>query len=146
LNLRILAAGKFGAQSILNYRWENWLLSIRAQEFCSKIGASAACSVRMALAGNQDREPGIKSGCKGDSWFGSVTCADELESRNKKAVLSKYILEKFKDAPGGTHIVLSGIGLKGTPLIAFGYRYYSKATLCFYMYPRCWINKDRNVI
>merc|ERR1740139_502000 len=41
-----------------------------------------ACSVRMALAGNQDWEPGIKSGFKGDSWFGSVTCADELESRN----------------------------------------------------------------
>ena len=62
-------------------------LAMCAQEFYSKVGATTACSIRMALAGNQDQEPGMKLGFKGDSWFGSVTCADELGSRNKKAVL-----------------------------------------------------------
>ena len=35
----------------------------------------------------------------------------------------------LKDAPGGTHIVLTGKGPKGTPLMAIGYRYSSKSTL-----------------
>ena len=38
----------------------------------------------------------------------------------------------LKDAPGGTHIVLTGKCSKGTtPLIAIGYRYSSKFTLFF---------------
>ena len=63
-------------------------LIMREKDFCKEIGATAACTLRMALAGNQEQEAGMRSGIKGDSWFGSVTCADELGARNKKAVLS----------------------------------------------------------
>ena len=37
----------------------------------------------------------------------------------------------LKDAPGGTHIILTGKGPKGSPLMAIGYRYSSKSTLFF---------------
>ena len=47
----------------------------------------------------------MKSGFKGDSWFGSVTCADELGSRNKKALLSVCFC-----------LYHVGLGMKGTRL------------------------------
>ena len=37
----------------------------------------------------------------------------------------------LKDAPGGTHIVLTGKGPKGTTLMAIGFIYRSKSTLFF---------------
>ena len=40
-------------------------------------------------------------------------------------------MDALKDAPGGVHIILKGVGLRGTPLMAIGYRYACKSTLFF---------------
>ena len=43
----------------------------------------------------------------------------------------KIITDASENMPGGTHIVLTGVGPQGTPLMAIGYRYSSKSTLYF---------------
>ena len=43
----------------------------------------------------------------------------------------KIITDALENMPGGTHIVLTGMGPQGTPLMAIGYRYSSKSTLFF---------------
>ena len=58
----------------------------REKTYCREMGATAACTLRMCEAGQQEMEEGEKAGIKGDAWFGSVTAADELGSRDMKAV------------------------------------------------------------
>ena len=60
-----------------------------------------------------------------------IFCTRFQVKNNHAFYLKEYITEQLKDTPGGTHIVLTGTGLKGTPLMAIGYRYSSKATLFF---------------
>ena len=60
-----------------------------------------------------------------------IFCTRFQVENNHAFYPKKYITEQLKDAPGGTHIVLTGTGIKGTPLMAIGYRYSSKATLFF---------------
>ena len=59
---------------------------MREKTYCREMGATAACTLRMCEAGQQEMEEGEKAGIKGDAWFGSVTAADELGSRDMKAV------------------------------------------------------------
>ena len=50
---------------------------------------------------------------------------------NYRLYPKQYIEDTLKDAPGSTHIVLEGKHPEGAELVAIGYRYNSKVTLCF---------------
>ena len=39
------------------------------------------------MAGSQEQDEGVKSVIKGDTWFGSLVCVDELGIQNKKTVI-----------------------------------------------------------
>jgi len=116
-------------------------MPMREKEFSSDLGATAACTLRIAKGGEQPVSPGMKECVKADAWFGSITCADVLSVHNFKSIMSvrtncglfpkAFIEEVLKDAPDGTHIILTGTGPRGTQLMKIGYRYSSKKNLLF---------------
>jgi len=79
----------------------------------------------------------------GDSWFGSVTTAIALlkvlpERKDSitqiKTASSRYpkkfLEEKMKGWPGGSHLVLESV-IEGETLYAVGYKYSQRKCLCF---------------
>jgi Transposase IS4 len=110
---------------------------MRAGEYCDSLGATAACTLRLAelsLIGNTN------SGLMGDAWFGSVKAATALAKKGYKAILQiktghslfpkQFIEDALKDAPGGVWIVLESTH-QNVPLVAIGYRYSTRTTLFF---------------
>ena len=101
----------------------------------------------MALKHQASRPPGeAKGGVKGDSWFGSVKTANELQCRGCEGVFQvktghrgypkAFIEDAMKGMPGGVWLVLEGTNRHTEEkLIAIGYRYSTKKTLCFIMTP-----------
>ena len=114
---------------------------MKNQMYQSELGATAACTIRAGEGTTQDKE--AISVLMGDAWFGSVKAAVEASKRNMEAVYQiksnhglypkQFVEEALKEAPGGTHIVLEGTHPDGPELVAIGYRYNSKVTLCFVM-------------
>jgi len=117
------------------------------EPFHRELGATAACTVRMALKHQASRPPGAgKGGVKGDSWFGSAKTANELQRRGCEGVFQvktghrgypkAFIKDAMKGMPGGVWIVLEGTNRHTEEkLIAVGYRYSTKKTLSFVMTP-----------
>ena len=58
------------------------------KEFWSELGATGACTLRIAKGGAQPTLEGQKEGVKADAWFGSVTCADALGQHGFKSIMS----------------------------------------------------------
>ena len=50
---------------------------------------------------------------------------------NHELYPKQFIKDTLNDVPAGTHIVLEGKHPEGADLVAIGYRYNSKVTLCF---------------
>ena len=113
---------------------------MKSKQFNSEIGATAGCTLRLAKAAHPvvEGEPEVR--VDADAWFGSVRCAAALAKEGYKTVLQvksnsglfpKTFIEKaLEDAPGGVKIVLKG-SYHDVPLIAIGYRYSTRTTLCF---------------
>jgi hypothetical protein len=106
------------------------------------MGATAACTVRIAEKVCQSEWDGICETVMGDSWFGSVRTACEISKRGKEGVFQAKIakrlypkeeLEKLLDGkPGGCQVVMKGTHPEtGVVLVALGYKYNTKTTLCF---------------
>jgi hypothetical protein len=82
-------------------------------------------------------------GIRDDAWFGSVRTASEVGFHGHEGVFQvkqysalypkDFITKALEDAPGGVSIVLEGTAPNGISLIALGYRYSHKTTLCFVM-------------
>lgn len=117
---------------------------MKSQEYHHQLGATAACSVRMAEATVHCGQPGDTTSRNlfaGDSWFASVKTAEEIYTRGsefigpvktaKKLFPIKEIERIMKNWPRGTHVVLEGQGLKETPLLAIGYKYNARKCLSF---------------
>jgi len=116
-------------------------------EFHRELGATAACTVRMGQMHKASRPPGAPAGgLKGDSWFGSAKTAIELSRRGQEGVFQiktghrgypkAFIEDAMKGMPGGVWLVMEGINKRtDEKLIAVGYRYSTKKTLCFVMTP-----------
>ena len=115
---------------------------MQSQRYHQALGATAACTVRLSEEMAQSE---LTCGLKGDSWFGSVKSCNELSLRGKVGVFvvktstslypKKFIEATLADCPGGCHIVLEGTHPSGQQLIAMGYRYSTKCTLCFIFNP-----------
>ena len=56
------------------------------------MGATAACTLRIAKGGTQPTLEGQKEGVKADTWFGSVTCADALGQQGFKSIMSVSLI------------------------------------------------------
>jgi hypothetical protein len=55
-----------------------------------------------------------------------------LQVKNNSGLFPKsFIMDALENAPGGVHIVLKGTAPNGIDLVAIGYRYSTKTTLCF---------------
>ena len=74
----------------------------------------------------------------GDSWFGSVKAAAELDCEAVFQVKTahalypkKYIEKALEGGPGGIWIVMKGTHTNGKALVAVGYMYSSRKTLFF---------------
>ena len=114
---------------------------MKDQLYQKELGATAACAMRLGEATTQN--PAIRTILMGDAWFGSVRAAAAAWKKNMDVVYQiksnhglypkQFIKDQLKDAPGGTSIVLEGKHPEGAELIAIGYRYNSKVTLCFVM-------------
>ena len=113
---------------------------MKTQQYQREMGATAACTIRLGEGTNQNNE--TSTVLMGDAWFGSVRAANEASKRDMNAILQiksnhglfpkDFIEEALKDAPGGSHIVLETKHPDGdNELVAIGYRYNSKVTLCF---------------
>ena len=112
---------------------------MRKELYCNTMGATAACSIRLAEGTNQT--PEASSVVMGDAWFGSVMCAAECKKRGMEAIFQiksnhglypkQYITDALNDAPGGSHIVLTAKHPDEVELVAVGYRYNAKVTLFF---------------
>ena len=102
--------------------------------FAKRIRENAACTIRCAEGFHQGGEQ-LHVTVKGYAWFGSVKYAVGLAQRGRAFVgqiksnhslfPKKYIEDKLKEAPGGTHIVLKAT-FQDVNLIAIRYRYSSK--------------------
>ena len=76
-----------------------------------------------------------------DSWFGSVTAAENVAKAGHHAIFiiktgssrvpKKFLEDKMKDYPGGTWITLEGQTENGVDLICIGYKYNKKKVLVF---------------
>ena len=81
----------------------------------------------------------------GDSWFTSLTMAQELKSHGNEVIgqlkashggyPKDFINEHLEDAPGGVHIVLKGTLPYGQEMVATGNKYCSKKVLYFLSTP-----------
>ena len=110
-------------------------------KYQSDFGATTACVLRMAEGFEDDSECGTI--VMGDAWFGSVRAVTQLAKRSMDSIFQvksnhglfpkDFIEEALKDGPGGTHIVLTAQDKFENDLVAIGYRYNSKVTLCFVM-------------
>ena len=112
---------------------------MRVQRHCAALWATAAFTFRLIEEATEDQDQN-GDGVRGDAWFGSVKAAVALAKAGYKAVLQiktghglfpkKFIEDTLKDAPGGVWIVLQST-CQGIPLVAFGYCYSTRTTLCF---------------
>jgi hypothetical protein len=99
----------------------------------------------LALQHKQSKDPPHpQSGVKGDSWFGSVKACLALNRHGVEGVFQiktcyrlypkVFIKDTLKGVPGGVHIVLEGRNRHTEEkLIAVGYRYSIRKTLCSIM-------------
>lgn len=77
----------------------------------------------------------------GDSWFTSLTMAQELKRRGNEVIgqlkvssggyPKEFISEHLANAPGGVHIVLTATLPSGFKMVATGYKYSSRRVLHF---------------
>ena len=112
---------------------------MRTEDFYYELGATAACTVRLGVGTNS--LPESKSIAMGNSWFSSVTSTAATAGRMIEGIYQvninhglypkKFIEEELEDYPGGMRTVMQGRGPNGAELIAVGYRYNSKVSLCF---------------
>ena len=112
---------------------------MKNEEYMKELGATAACTIRAGRKTTQDEA--AVSILMGDAWFGSIRAIVAAAKYNMEAIYQvksnhglypkQYIEDTLKEAPGGTSIVLQGEHPDGPTLVAVGYRYNSKVTLCF---------------
>ena len=125
---------------------------MRAAEFATKSGVTAACRIRGARDSKRYVGVGVGVGDDdeddqnevffGDSWFSSVESTCQLWNRfkccyagilktNHSQFPKAWIEKTMKDWPAGSHIVLEGQATReGVDLIAIGYKYNSRKSLC----------------
>jgi hypothetical protein len=114
----------------------------RIPRYKNEMGATAACTCRIAESVCQTHYDGTREIIMGDSWFGSVKTATEISKRGKDGIFQVKIAKRLfpkekleellKDKAGGSQVVMRGKHLEtGVNLIAIGYKYNSKTTLCF---------------
>jgi hypothetical protein len=107
-----------------------------------EMGATAACTVRIAEGVSQSEYDRVRETMMGDSWFGSVKTACESHKKGKEGIFQVKIAKKVVSKRGtgadvrreawGCHVVMKGTHPEtGAVLIALGYKYNSKTTLCF---------------
>ena len=65
---------------------------MQEKKYCAEMGATAACTLRIAKGGTQPTLEGQKEGVKADAWFGSVTCADALGQQGFKSIMSVSLI------------------------------------------------------
>jgi hypothetical protein len=119
---------------------------MRAAEYSAASGVTAACTMRGARDSKYcvgDDEDDTNEMFFGDSWFSSVETVCQLWNRfkchyggilktNHSRFPKAWIEETMKDWPAGSHIVLEGQATReGVGLIAIGYKYNSRKSLCF---------------
>lgn len=111
-----------------------------------QLGATGARTLRMGVAADEVRKaedptaPAAVQCVLGDSWFASVKPAVALFKKGKyfsgivktaHALYPKdWIMKKMSGKSRGTWCVLH-TQIDGCPLVAVGYRYNSKKTICF---------------
>ncbi len=110
-----------------------------------ELGVTASCSLRIAkgrLACGDNQTCGIK----GDSWFGSVKACLALHQHGVESVFQiktghkmypkKFIEDTLEGMPGGVQLILEGVHQHTEErLIAMGFCYSIRKTLCFVMSP-----------
>jgi hypothetical protein len=121
---------------------------MRASDYAAASGVTAACTMRGARDSKRyvgdDDEADPKEVFFGDSWFSSVESVCQLWNRfncryagilktNHSRFPKAWIERTMKDWPAGSHIVLEGEATRegGVGLIAIGYKYNSRKSLCF---------------
>jgi hypothetical protein len=126
--------------------------AMRAAEFAATSGVTAACTMRGARDSkryvgygdvDEDDPNDPNEVFFGDSWFSSVETTCQLWNRfkcryggilktNHSRFPKAWIEKTMKDWPAGSHIVLEGRATReGVDLIAIGYKYNSRKSLCF---------------
>jgi hypothetical protein len=126
--------------------------AMRAAEFAAGSGVTAARTMRGArdskryICFGDDEGPDEDDPNEvffGDSWFSSVETTCQLWSKfrcryggilktNHSRFPRKWTETTMKDWPAGSHIVLEGRATReGVNLIAIGYKYNSRKSLCF---------------
>ena len=117
---------------------------MKDRPYFRQYGATASCSVRMALATahcGQREDTNIRQLFYGDSWFASFRTAaaitEECDAEfvgiiktAHKGYPKAYIESKMKTWPPGTHIVLE-CSKNVSKYYAVGYKYSKRKTICF---------------
>ena len=120
---------------------------MRAADYSASSGVTAACTMRGARDSKRysgdDEEDDPNEVFFGDSWFSSVETVCQLWNRfkcryggilktNHSRFPKAWIEKTMKEWPAGPHIVLEGRATReGVDLIAIGYKYNSRKSLCF---------------
>ena len=119
-------------------------LYMKDRPYFRQYGATASCSVRMALATahcGQREDTNIRQLFYGDSWFASFRTAaaitEECDAEfvgiiktAHKGYPKAYIESKMKTWPPGTHIVLE-CSKNVSKYYAVGYKYSKRKIICF---------------
>jgi hypothetical protein len=120
---------------------------MRASDYAATSGVTAACTMRGARASKRyvgdDEDADPNEVFFGDSWFSSVETVCQLWNRfkcryggilktNHSRFPKAWIERTMKEWPAGSHIVLEGRATReGVGIIAVGYKYNSRKSLCF---------------
>ena len=125
---------------------------MRLEEYSKEYGSTAGCTFRLAEkalhsgAEYEERKEALEDrkaeSFYGDSWFSSVTVCDWLASKGMAYVGALKTSHRFfpkddlesvmKAWPSGSYLVMEcTTPKKGNKLLAIGYRYNAKKTLCF---------------
>jgi hypothetical protein len=125
--------------------------AMKNKKFGEDFGGTAACTFRLAEGTSYcglklpSRTDAMANGAteyfNGDSWFTSIPVAEGFAEKgleyvgamktNHKLFPKDKIEEKMQNWPSGSHIVLECQTPKGHTLLAIGYKYNRKKTLCF---------------
>jgi len=111
---------------------------MKTESYYHELGATAGCTLRLGVRTNA--LPRSRSIFMGNSWFDSVKAAAATAEKGMEGIYQfklnhelyskDFIEDSLDEAPGGTHIVMQGTHPDGVELIAVGYHYNPKVTLC----------------
>ena len=116
-------------------------LPMRNAKYCDELKVTAATTMRLIEPVRRNESVSSDEVFLGDSWFASIDAAVNIKKKFQSNFIGviktshagyckKYLEEKMKEWPAGSHLVLEST-VNDVELLAIGYKYNKRKVACF---------------